>query len=331
MDGNGLTSLRIRYKAGRLDRMRRLCHSAPDIVMAKVALGKGLEALISGGIVRKPEPSPSPPPAAPAPAGDNVVHVPIEQVHRSPFQPRTSFGEEPLQELVDSIKQRGVVQPLLVRRSAAGYELIAGERRLRASQAAGLQTVPVILREASDQEVLELALIENLQRENLNPIEEARGYNELIQRFGLKQEDVAQKVGKSRAVVANALRLLSLPDEVQAWVAKGQLSVGHAKVILGLTIPEEQRLVAEQCLRQSLTVRQVERIVEKAKNSGRVPGKRRRSQRASHYEAIEDGLRQKLGTKVNIIKGRRKGRIEIEFFGDDDLSRLIALLGFDKF
>lgn len=299
--------------------------------MTKLALGKGLDALLSGGIARKAEPSPTAPAAVP-PGKDNVVQVPIEQIHRSPFQPRTTFESEPLQELVDSIRQRGVVQPLLVRTSASGFELIAGERRLRASQAAGLKTVPVILREAGDQEVLELALIENLQRENLNPIEEARGYNELISRFHLKQDDVAQKVGKSRAAVANALRLLALPEDVQAWVAKGQLSVGHAKAILGLSIKEEQWLLAEQCIRQGLTVRQAEKLVEKAKGTGRVPSaKRKRANRETHYESIEDGLRQKLGTKVHIIKGRRKGRIEIEFYGDDDLSRLVTMLGFDKF
>jgi ParB family chromosome partitioning protein len=311
--------------------------------MPKVALGKGLDALISGGIVRKPEPPPAitpsvaePSPSQPAsavavPAKDNVIPVPIEQVHRSPFQPRTMFEEEPLQDLIESIRAKGVVQPLLVRRSATGYELIAGERRLRASQAAGLTTVPVLVVQATDQEALELALIENLQRENLNPIEEARGYRELIQRFTLKQDDVAQKVGKSRAAVANALRLLELPDDVQAWVARGQLSVGHAKVILGLTIKEEQWLLAEQCMRQGLTVRQVEKLVERAKETGRVPSKKKRANKAPHFEAIEDGLRQKLGTKVHIIKGRRKGRIEIEFYGEDDLSRLVALLGFDKF
>jgi len=306
--------------------------------MAKVALGKGLDALISGGIVRKPElpPVPANAPSAPAqpaaPSRDNVVKVSIDQVHRSQFQPRTTFQEEPLQELVESIRQRGVVQPLLVRKDATGYELIAGERRLRASQAAGLPTVPVILVEASDQEVLELALIENLQRENLNAIEEARGYSELIKRFGLKQEDVAQKVGKSRAAVANAMRLLDLPDDVQGWVAKGQISVGHAKVILGLTIKEEQWLMAERCIRQGHTVRQVEKLVEKAKSTGRVPSARKKRDASAPYiESIEDGLRQKLGTKVQIIKGHKKGRIEIEFYGEDDLSRLIALLGFDKF
>ena len=301
--------------------------------MAKVALGKGLDALITGGIARKPEiPSAAAPAAPVAPGKDNIAQVPIEQVHRSPFQPRTAFDEEPLQELVESIRTKGVVQPLLVRRSASGYELIAGERRLRASQAAGLKTVPVILREAGDQEVLELALIENLQRENLNAIEEARGYNELIQRFGLKQDDVAQKVGKSRAAVANALRLLALPDDVQAWVAKGQLSVGHAKVILGLTIKEEQWLMAERCMRQGLTVRQIEKLVETAKETGRIPSKRKqRFNNAPHLEAIEETLQQKLGTKVHIIRSRKKGRIEIEFYGEDDLSRLVTLLGFDKF
>jgi ParB family chromosome partitioning protein len=263
---------------------------------------------------------------------DVVVMIDLNRIERNPYQPRTEFDPTSLQDLTNSILEKGIIQPVTVRRITEGYQLISGERRVRAAREAGLKQVPAfVIRVKDDEEMLELALIENLQRENLNPIEESRGYNELIQRFGLKQDDVAQKVGKSRAVVANALRLLSLPEEVQSWVAKGQLSVGHAKVILGLTIPEEQRLIAEQCLRQSLTVRQVEKIVEKAKDTGRVPGKRKRANRASHYETIEDGLRQKLGTKVIIVKGRRKGRIEIEFFGDDDLSRLIALLGFDKF
>jgi ParB family chromosome partitioning protein len=289
--------------------------------------------LITGGIARKPaEPSAPVPFTVVHPAGENVMQVAIEQVHRTPFQPRTSFDQEPLQDLVESIRTQGVVQPLLVRRSGNGYELIAGERRLRASQAAGLKTVPVILRQATDQQVLELALIENLQRENLNPIEEARGYSELTQRFGLRQEEVAQKVGKSRAAVANALRLLALPDDVQAWVAKGQLSVGHAKVILGLGIKEEQWLMADRCLRQGLTVRHLEKLVEKARETGRIPSQRKeRSQNAPHLEAIEEGLQQKLGTKVYIIRGRKKGRIEIEFYGEDDLSRLVSLLGFDKF
>src|SRR5690349_24329344 len=228
--------------------------------MAKPGLGRGLGALLGGSPIAKP-PGTVPaittsiPAAAPAlDTRERVQRVPLTRIRACPFQPRKEFSAETLRELADSIKDQGIVQPLIVRELNGHLELIAGERRWRAAQLLGLAEVPVIIREADDRAVLELALIENLQRENLNPLEEAQGYSELIGTFALRQEDVALKVGKSRAVVANALRLLKLPAEVQTYVRDGRLSVGHAKVILGLAHPTEQKLAAERIIKLSLNV-----------------------------------------------------------------------------
>ena len=271
-----------------------------------------------------------------APRGDEVLRLDINAIERSPFQPRTEFDPEHLKELADSIKQRGVIQPLLVRArrgtdGAIKYELIAGERRWRAAREAGLATLPAIVRQATDEEVLEMALIENLQREDLNPIEEARAYEQLAARFNLTQEQIAVKVGKNRATVANAIRLLALPEEVQSWVVNGQLSVGHAKAILGLTIAEEQRLVAERVLRRNLTVRETEQLVEHLKGEAktRATGTASVSGKSAQVLVIEERLRQKLGTHVNLRHGRKKGRIEIEYYGNDDLTRLLGMLGIE--
>src|SRR5438445_6831625 len=208
--------------------------------MAKPALGRGLGALLGGSPiakppVRPPAPGPVTEAAAPAEPREGVQNVRLDRIQPCPFQPRKDFSAEALRELADSIKEQGIVQPLIVRERNGHLELIAGERRWRAAQLLGLKEVPVILRKAEDRAVLELALIENLQREDLNPIEEAQGYAQLIERFQLKQEEVALKVGKSRAVVANALRLLKLPSALQNYIRDGRLSVGHAKVILGLS------------------------------------------------------------------------------------------------
>jgi len=189
----------------------------------------------------------------------------------------------------------------------------------------------VILREASDEQTLELALIENLQREDLNPIEEARAYDQLATQFHLTQEQIAERVGRSRAAVANAVRLLALPGEVQSWVADGRLSVGHAKAILGLTIPDEQRLVAERVLKRNLTVRETEQLVEQLK--GGAPGRGRPGGpviKPASVMAIEERLRQRLGTHVNLHHGKKKGRIEIEYYGNDDLSRLLGIFGIEN-
>ncbi len=289
--------------------------------MAKLALGKGLGALISER------------PATPrieASAGENVYQVPIASVISSPLQPRKDFPHDALQELIDSIRQQGIIQPLIVREVEGKNELIAGERRWRAAQEAGLTEVPVIIRRASDLEVLELALIENLQRADLNPIEEAQAYARLAGEFGMRQEDIAQRVGRSRAAVANAMRLLDLHQQIQSWMTQGLLSVGHAKVLLALKSNEEQRAVAETILRRSATVRDAERLV--ARQLGHVRPRRKRQGTAAAVssaalEDLQNRLQQHLGTRVTLHHGERRGRMEIEYYGNDDLQRVLAALG----
>ncbi len=311
--------------------------------MAKPALGRGLGALLGGS-------PPTAKPVLPAAATltvpdssaasslderDQVQRVPLERVRPCPFQPRKEFAPEALRELADSIKEQGIIQPLIVRQRADGFELIAGERRWRAAQQAGLKDVPVIVREADDRAVLELALIENLQRENLNPIEEAQGYAELIGTFQLRQEDVSLKVGRSRTVVANALRLLKLPSDVQAQVRDGRLSVGHAKVILGLARPEEQRLAAERVIKASLNVRQTEelitRLLHKAEEAG-VPAARNGGHSVAvvpdvHVANLENKLRERFGTKVHLRYRAGKGALDIRFYSDDELERILQIMG----
>src|SRR5215472_10352001 len=233
--------------------------------MAKPALGRGLGALLGSTPIAKPVIAAS---ASLGTAtlttidpGERIQRVPLENIRPCPFQPRKDFPAEALRELADSIKEQGIVQPLIVREMAGHLELIAGERRWRAAQLAGLREAPVIVRHADDLAVLELALIENLQRENLNPIEEAQGYTQLIQQFHLTQEEVATKVGKSRVVVANALRLLKLPQPLQEYLREGRLSVGHAKVLLGLESEKQQNLAATRIIKEGLNVRQTEGLV----------------------------------------------------------------------
>jgi ParB family transcriptional regulator, chromosome partitioning protein len=265
-------------------------------------------------------------------AGTRVQQVPLERVRPCPFQPRKDFTQEALQELADSIKEQGIIQPLIVRAKGDGFELIAGERRWRAAQLAGLKELPVILRDADDREVLELALIENLQRENLNPIEEAQGYAELIHSFQLRQEDVALKVGKSRAVVANSLRLLKLDPELQAYVRDGRLSVGHAKVILGLNNPAGQKLAAERVIKNNLNVRQVEELVTRLQEHASAPATRNGSHAApmardAQVASLEAKLRERLGTKVQLRYRAGKGALDIRFYSDDELERILQILG----
>lgn len=288
--------------------------------MGKSGLGKGLGALISASpSLRAPEPE----------AGERVQQISLAEIVPSPLQPRREFAREALEELIDSIRQRGIIQPLIVRPVNRQFELIAGERRWRAAKEVGLTEAPAIVRQATDLEVLELSLIENLQRADLNPIEEAQAYARLANEFGTRQEDIAQKVGKSRASVANAMRLLDLDPQVQTWVVQNLLSVGHAKVLLGLKSHDEQRLLAEKILRQSSTVRTTERMV--ARLLGKLGGTRRRK----HAEALgsvalsdlENRLQQHLATHVTIHHGEKRGRIEIEFYGTDDLERVVTALG----
>ena len=318
----------------RIDISGSLRHSG---CMAKPALGRGLGALLGGAPAAAKPPQPAAPASTPAvvpapeiDARERVQRVALDRVRPCPFQPRKQFTAEALRELADSIREQGIVQPLIVRERNGHFELIAGERRWRAAQIVNLSEVPVIVREADDRAVLELALIENLQRENLNAIEEAQGYSQLIEQFQLTQEDVATKVGKSRAVVANALRLLKLPLTLQGYVREGRLSVGHAKVVLGLSNEKQQELAAERIIKEGLNVRQTEGIIAKLQARGTTPGKSGTITpltQDAHVANLENRIRERLGTKVHLRYSNGKGALEISFFNDDELERILSILG----
>ncbi len=304
--------------------------------MAKPALGRGLGALLGGSPVARPPgltsiPSPGSESVPTAESAEGVRHVSLERIHPCPFQPRKNFSPETLRELADSIREQGIVQPLIVRERDGNLELIAGERRWRAAQLLGLSEVPVIVREADDRAVLELSLIENLQRENLNPIEEAQGYAQLVDQFELKQEEVAARVGKSRAVVANSLRLLKLAPVIQGYIRDGRISVGHAKVILGLAQEKQQQLAAERIIKDGLNVRQTEGLVARLQSSRTaIPSDAATHaplSRDTHLASLENKLRERLGTKVHLRYAKGKGSVEIAFFSDEDLERVLQILG----
>ncbi|HEX4119448.1 MAG TPA: ParB/RepB/Spo0J family partition protein [Verrucomicrobiae bacterium] len=303
--------------------------------MAKPVLGRGLGALLGGADASAPAAKSGLPANAPVAADvrEHVRRVPVASVRPCPFQPRKDFSQESLQELSDSIKEQGIVQPLIVRQRGDAFELIAGERRWRAARMAGLPEVPIIVREADDRAVLELALIENLQRENLNAIEEAQGYEQLIGQFQLTQEQAATKVGKSRAVVANALRLLKLAPELQDYVRHGRLSVGHAKVVLGLSAPQDQKIAADRILKKSLNVRQTEELVASLQNHGAEKGGAPRrpgfSTQDTHVASMQNKMQERFGTKVLLHYREGKGAIEIKFFNDEDLERILKVAGID--
>ena len=307
--------------------------------MSKPALGRGLGALLGGNPpLTQPAPAPSAQPVAatvaPPPAPDNrerVLRVPLNKIRASALQPRKEFSDEALRELADSIREQGIVQPLIVRERDGFFELIAGERRWRAAQLIQLPEIPVIVREADDRALLELALIENLQRENLNAIEEAHGYAQLAEQFQLTQEEIALKVGKSRAAVANATRLLNLPAAVQKFVREGRISVGHAKVILGLTGEKNQNLAAERVIKEGLNVRQTEGLVAKLQSRGQKASSAPANPATivpvdSNIARIEEKLREKFGTKVHLKYTQGKGALEISFFSDDELQRVLEIL-----
>ena len=293
--------------------------------MAKQVLGKGLSALIGTpnmGSVAKP-------PALSQPsAGDSVRRVALDEVVPSPLQPRTSFQGEQLSELVDSIREHGIIQPLIVRHVNGKLELIAGERRWRASRELGLKEVPVIVREASDRDVLEMALIENLQRENLNPIEEAAAYSRLAKDFGMRQEDIAQRVGKNRATVANSMRLLDLPRGVQDMLSMGQISTGHAKVLLSLKSANDQHGAAQEIIRKGLTVRGAEKLASSILTPPKKSEPRRQDNDVDQeIKAIEQRLTRHFSTNVSVSFSGKKGRVDIDFYSVDDLDRLLSLMG----
>ncbi len=299
--------------------------------MAKQALGKGLGALIGKSAGSAPTGGNVVPTPLPLEPGEMVKKVALDEVAPSPLQPRKEFAPEQLSELMDSIREHGIIQPLIVRMVAGKYELIAGERRWRASRELGLKEVPVIVRVASDKHVLEMALIENLQREGLNPIEEAQAYARLSKDFNLRQEDIAQRVGKNRATVANAIRLLDLPLSVQQYLREGRLSTGHAKVLLGLKKVTDMEAAAEVLLAKALTVRATEKLVDSIL---RPPAPKpeladQTSEMKIALKAIEQKLTRHFSTAVFVHHGEKKGRLEIEYYGVDDLNRLLTSMGLE--
>ena len=299
---------------------------------AKVSrgLGKGLDSLIPMGSVsseKKADSKEENKESKDGKATETIVK--ITQVEPNREQPRKNFDEDALQELADSIKQFGLLQPILVQDRKTHYEIIAGERRWRAAKLAGLKEVPVIIRDYTDQEIVEISLIENIQREDLNPIEEAQAYKRLLTEFNLKQDEVAERVSKSRTAVTNSMRLLKLCDEVQQMIIDDMLSTGHARALISIEDPEQQYMIAQKIFDEKLSVREVEKLV-KDLNKPEKPKKESNKEDKSLdiiYEAIEEKLKQSLGTKVEISsKGNGAGKLEIEFYNHDDLDRIIELL-----
>ena len=275
-------------------------------------LGRGLGALIDD--------------FSPNPAQETITKLPLQKVEPNPNQPRRSFDEEELQALSDSIAEHGILQPLAVRALDGGfYQIIAGERRWRAARMAGLDEVPVVVLEADDRTVMELALIENLQRQDLNPMEEAEGYRVLMEDYGLTQEQAAARVGKSRPAVTNALRLLALPDEVRGMVENGTVSAGHARAVLSLPTERLQKAAAQKIIALRLSVRQAEAMCKRMA-AGEKTEKPKSELTVDYVGECEKALTKQLGRRVKIISGKRKGRFELEFYGEDDLQRLYDAL-----
>lgn len=295
--------------------------------MAARGLGKGLDSLIPNAVgeakakkeqvketvIEKKEP-------------ETLVKITMVEPNRK--QPRKNFDEDTLQELSDSIKQFGLLQPILVQDRKDHYEIIAGERRWRAAKLAGLKEIPVIVRDYSDQEIMEISLIENIQREDLNPIEEAQAYKRLLTEFNLKQDEVAERVSKSRTAVTNSIRLLKLSDEVQQMVIDDMISTGHARTLLAVEDKDEQYNLAQRIFDEKLSVRDVEKLVKNLHKPEKAPKKTDNKTMEAIYQDIEEKLKQKLSTKVIVTsKGEGAGKIEIEFYNNEDLDRILDMIG----
>ncbi len=276
------------------------------------ALGKGLEALIPGVTLNGGDVSLS----------ESITHVKLDNIIPNKYQARHYFNEQKIKELAASIQTNGLVHPLLVRRRDDGYELIAGERRWRAAKEAGLADVPAIVKEVNDAEMFELSLVENIQREDLNPLEEAEAYRQLMDNFNLSQEQLAQRIGKDRSSVANMLRLLKLPDEVKTEILNGNVSAGHARAIMGLESLEDQESLAQRITGEKLSVRETEEVVKKLRRISITTTK----QKNVHITEAEEELQRALGAHVNIKYRRGKGKIEVKFYSEDDLQRIMNVM-----
>jgi ParB family chromosome partitioning protein len=298
----------------------------------KKALGRGLSSLLPSrppaGLAEFAKvPTPSPSLASPPSPATAPTELPVSLIDPNPLQPRTVFQENRLQELADSIRANGIIQPIIVRRNADRFELIAGERRWRAARLAGLEMVPVVVQELANDKLLEISLIENIQREDLNPMEVAVAYDRLAREHNLSHEEIGRRTGKDRATITNMIRLLKLPSEIQLLLAEHRLSMGHARALLGLADPDLQRQVGDQAAAEGLSVRQVERNVQKL-NKPRDPGEPKEPPKVDpNVRAAVEELERTLGTRVRIVeKSVNRGRIEIDYFSQDDLDRLYELI-----
>lgn len=278
-------------------------------------LGKGLDALI---------------PTLNIDEKDQIAEIEISKLRPNPYQPRKNFNEEHLLELMASIKEHGVIQPIVVRESLNGYEIIAGERRWRASRALNLETIPVVIKNFSDEQVMEVALIENLQREDLNPVEIATSYEKLMLKFNLTQEELAVKLGKSRSNVANFLRLLQLPEEILAQVAEGQISMGHARALITIESPEQQMNLTDKITNESWSVRTLEDKIKSLRENVSRETNQPKQRGNTIIKEIEEQLRNKFRTSVKIKDNKNKGKIEIQYVNQSDLQRIIDLIGIGK-
>ena len=278
------------------------------------ALGKGIGALLN---------------SAAQEGGKKYFSCPIEELKPHANQPRKTFADDKMAELVASIKEKGVIQPLVVRQQDDYYQIIAGERRWRAAQKAGLDRVPVVIQDVSEDWALEIALIENIQREDLNPLEEAEAYRYLMDSFDLLQEDVAKRVGKNRSTVANAIRLLRLPDKVKSDLAENKMSMGHARALLALELEEDMLEASEEIIRKKLSVRETEKLIKKIKNFEKIKPKKINEPVDPNQIALINSLQQKLGTQVKLLPKGKGGRLEISYHDQDGLNRLIELFDID--
>lgn len=278
--------------------------------MAK-RLGKGLDSLFQTVELKDEE---------------TVQEISIQQLRPNPYQPRKVFADEALEELKQSIIEHGILQPLIVRKSIKGYEIVVGERRYRAAKEAGLEMVPAVVREFSEQQMMELAILENLQREDLTPIEEGAAYQMLIDRLHITQEQLAKRLGKSRPHIANHVRLLSLPTEIQQYITEGKLTMGHGRALLGLKKKEKINIVADKVIKEQLNVRQLEQLINQLNNNVPRETAKKKEKKDVFFVEQETHLRERFGTTVSIKQTKNKGKIEIEFFSKEDLNRILEIL-----
>ncbi|MFJ7932216.1 ParB/RepB/Spo0J family partition protein [Peribacillus sp. NPDC096448] len=279
--------------------------------MAK-GLGKGLNALFNSGEISKDE---------------IVREIKLRELRPNPYQPRKSFRLEAIEELKQSIMEHGILQPIIARKSIKGYEIVAGERRFRAAKEAGLKTVPVVVRELSEQQMMELAILENLQREDLNPIEEAAAYQTLLEKLEFTQEQLANRLGKSRPHIANHVRLLSLPEGIRRYISDGEISMGHGRALLGLKKKEMLKPVVDKILKEGMNVRQLEQYIHQLNDTvSRETKPKKQEKKDIFIKQRETSLRERLGTSVTIKQSKKKGKIEIEFFSKEDLERILNLI-----